>query len=548
MNELNSLLSNWLYNVIQPQYASKQLTYTHLYQLLQVHYGRNLRLKVRTSVHTSSKSGQLRLLLNVFGDIPISLSQLVVPIQIWIPFSYPYGSGSRHNNILDSDDTGVPMIYVIPDRDRGLSLKPGNHVDSLGRFYHPFLTNWFHECQPNTPGARKYSVLELVKVLVASFEKDPPITTTRLHGGVTSPQPNSPSPALTATPMQHQITGPPLPARPSKLSQGVDGQAERVPLKYQKPLPLPQTPPMQTATYQQAPEQPHNVEFQIPQYSHRSSLAFCSNSPSPVPESGCTTSPLQFDATKSYQQYPTSFRSPQESPQRDPFRHLSVQATAKTPPQQNISLSELSSKPKKEIGTQKDFIDLIDENTTGSGSNAVPHALVNEIEQAVATQLELDNSELASIAANGSKILAFQRQLDHHYKQAVANSKNLDSHTNYLSKQRATISTLNQNLSKLEEINLHEKHRLFVDENNAIALDALVTPDLALVNQLYDVVSDIKATKDTIDLIGGNFGTEGELISDSNLDGSVRIVRTLAREVFWLELMKTEIGSVMKLH
>lgn len=225
-----------------------------------------------------------------------------------------------------------------------------------------------------------------------------------------------------------------------------------------------------------------------------------------------------------------------------------MQANAKTPPQQTAPLPELSSKPQSESGRQNDYIDLIDEDTSGSGSNAVPHILVNEIEQAVATQLEPDNSKLASIAANASKIKAFHQQLDHHYKQAVANSENLDSHTIYLSKQRATIATLNQNLSKLEEINLHEKNRVFVDENNAIALDALVTPDLALVNQLYDVVSDIKATKDTIDLIGGNFGTEGELISDSNLDGSVRIVRTLAREVFWLELMKTEIGSVMKLH
>lgn len=547
MNELPSLLSNWLYNVIQPQYESKQLTYTHLYQLLQVHYSRNLKLKVRTSVHTSSKSGQLRLLLNIFGEFPVSLLQSAVPIQIWIPFSYPYGCGSR-DNILDSDDTGVPMVYVIPDRERGISLKPGNHVDSLGRFYHPFLTNWFHECQPNTPSARKYNILELVKVLVASFEKEPPITAARLQGGVPTPRIISPSPALAATPMQPQITGPPLPAKPTKMPQGANGQTEQVPLKYQKPLPLPRTPQVETVEYQQAPGQPHNADFQIPQYSaNRCLLASCSNSPSPIPESRRTASPLQIDATMSYQQYPSSFRSPQQPPQRDSFRPFSVQAGTKIPPQPNAPLSELS-KPQSVTDMQEDYIDLIDEDTSGFGSSAVPYTIVSEIEQTVATQLELENSELASIATNGSKIVAFHQQLDHHYKQAVANSENLDSHTKYLSKQRATITTLNQSLSKLEEINQHENNRVFVDKNNAITLDTLITPDLALVNQLYDVVADIKATKDTIDLIGGNFGKEGELISDSNLDSSVRIVRTMAREVFWLELMKTEIGSVMNLH
>lgn len=527
MAELPTLISNWLYNVVQPQYTYKQLTYTHLYQLLQVHFGKNLRLKIRTSVYTSHSSGKLTLLLNIFGSIPtVSTSQMNVPVQIWIPLNYPYGTEVGG----ESDNSGVPLVYIVPEANNDLKIKPGNHVDSLGRFYHPFLSDWYRECKPQSTNGRKFNILELVKILQFVFDRDCPVvnpqanisTNTQDHPTVPPQyhlvQPSQSSMAnLRVSP---QITGPPLPVKPPKV---LPGSTREVPLKYQSPLPLP-TPiervitPHTTGQYQQGISQGNPVINE--------SMSTINYQPQ-IPHQRYQLPPNP-QVQQSYLKPP-----PQSQPYQNVIPKTHTQPLNKT-------------KTLKNEEPQKDVIDLIDEDRE-SIPISIPPELTACIQEKIKTTLANEESSIALANTNKLKIEALYLQLSHHHQQAVANSENLMGHIKYLLQQNSNVTKLNQELSTLEEVNTSEGENIHVSSQTKVALDSLITPDLALVNQLYEVVADIKATKDTIDLIGGNFRTEGELIKDSNMDSAVRTVRSLAREAFWLELMKIEIASVMNL-
>lgn len=152
------------------------------------------------------------------------------------------------------------------------------------------------------------------------------------------------------------------------------------------------------------------------------------------------------------------------------------------------------------------------------------------------------NNILPKVNTNTKKIDALYQQLSHHNQQACANKENLDNHISYLSNQLSSLTSLNNELIQLDGLNSQQKNTVSTNNKSNFELDNLVVPDLALVNQLYDIVSDIKATKDTICLIGGNFQSESEIINDSRMDACVKAVRGLGRELFWLEVMKREIA------
>ena len=151
------------------------------------------------------------------------------------------------------------------------------------------------------------------------------------------------------------------------------------------------------------------------------------------------------------------------------------------------------------------------------------------------------NNILPEVNTNTKKIDTLYQQLSHHNQQACANKENLDNHISYLSNQLSSLTSLNNELIQLDGIN-SQKNTVSTNNKSNFELDNLVVPDLALVNQLYDIVSEIKATKDTICLIGGNFQSESEIINDSRMDACVKAVRGIGRELFWLEVMNREIA------
>lgn len=157
------------------------------------------------------------------------------------------------------------------------------------------------------------------------------------------------------------------------------------------------------------------------------------------------------------------------------------------------------------------------------------------------------------INANHAKTEALSQQLSHHLQQARENEKILDGHVNYLSQQLTLLQASNKRLQQLEMVNSENATTIYTaidaDGNPQAPVDIkdYVVPDLVLVGQLYDVVAEIKATKDCINLIGGKFPQASELINDTNIDQLVKVLRNLGRELFWLELMKNEVGRELEL-
>lgn len=195
-----------------------------------------------------------------------------------------------------------------------------------------------------------------------------------------------------------------------------------------------------------------------------------------------------------------------------------------------------------------DEIDLIDtvEKPVGEASNK---KLLIELSNRINAVLQQENHHelIPQIVENNRKVDALYNQINHHYERAKENSRNLDHHTQYLQQQLSSITKLNQDLQKLDQVN-HDLPRVAIGENKSFDLDELIIADSMLVKQLYEVVADIKAVKDSINLISGKFPQKREVINDNNFDTCVKTLRNLSRDLFWLELTKNEMASTMKLN
>lgn len=547
MSQILPKVANWVYNVLQPLYVHKEITYTHIYQFLQQFLnGKQLRFRIRTSIYTSS-TGQPSLLVNLFGTVFVS-EELRVPVEIWIPLGYPF--------VSPSGDDSVPVVYVKPDTESGWLVKRGNHIDSQGKVYHPYLSQWFGECFAHDPTApTRFNLVGLVSVLASTFSKEVPIyNRTAIREPVPmsmeeqAPQLPPKPPRVAYNPQalfstegaipaqlsglttgsgqipisEHrdegqpepigfspQLTGPPLPEKPGHSRNGI-------PLKYQSPLPLP------GANALQVPENGANYYTPSPPISLYSS----SRSPeyihpqSPPPQQQTVVQPRPLITARETKQ----FVAPRE-PRLPP---------AKSRPPQRTD-------------------DLMDKDERGANVLFSPqhNETLQVLSERINSYLEGPDSVNAVVSAvntNTMKFGALYSQLSHHNKQAEANNEHLEGHISYLQKQITSLTSLNKNLVDLDAVNAtHKDQVLTVVGGPPLTLDNIITPDLALVNQLYDVTCEMKANNDAINLICGGFRSENELISDDNLDLYVKTVRAIGRENFWLEVLKQEIARTMGL-
>ncbi|RPA76017.1 UBC-like protein, partial [Ascobolus immersus RN42] len=83
-------------------------------------------LSPRTAVYTHT-TGHSELLLQLSGTLPTPFRGQTYnfPITLWIPRTYP---------------REPPHVYVTPPKE--MVVAPGNHVDTGGRCYHPYLAGW----------------------------------------------------------------------------------------------------------------------------------------------------------------------------------------------------------------------------------------------------------------------------------------------------------------------------------------------------------------------------------------------------------------------
>lgn len=515
--ELPPQLINWLYNVLQPQYLHKQIVYTHVLQFLQKNFSKGFR--IRTRVYTSGKTGSSNLLINIYGKLPIA----DIPVEIWLPLNYPF----NENGQTDGED-GIPMLYVVPDNTQGLYLKPNNFVDSQGKFYHPYLTDWYQNCRSEDLNTTKqFNLLTLMDVVVNALQNDLPIY--RSSGPSIPPKPskepinstglshqttgsqigqNHPSPPVMSPNMtgSRSSNGPPLPLKPT--------QTQQVPVnpRYQFPLPLPSSLKMnEVPGYNRLGGQPTTPTQSPPQ--SRSSF----NQYHPLNRGGSSSqgpaSPFQSHRSTDGSPYPTS-----QSP----------------PIYESIS-------PRVAIDNLMDQ----DGPQTSKSNTAVMNRLSHEINKALVDMPE-NSTLLQLVNTNTMKVEGLYDQLNHHYSQAVANKDYIESHITYLTDQVTKISELNSKLYSLLQINSEDENHIHFPEGK-ISLDELVIPDSVLTNQLYDISSEIKANKDIVGLISGNFSNENEIINDERFDICVKAVRNIGRDMFWLELIKNEISKKMSI-
>jgi hypothetical protein len=73
------------------------------------------------------ENGTSALLLLLTGTLPVTFRGATYgfPVAIWVPYAYP---------------REPPIVYVTPSQD--MVLRPGQHVSTDGRIYHPYLAQW----------------------------------------------------------------------------------------------------------------------------------------------------------------------------------------------------------------------------------------------------------------------------------------------------------------------------------------------------------------------------------------------------------------------
>ncbi|CAH6719929.1 hypothetical protein CLIB1444_03S00628 [[Candida] jaroonii] len=516
--ELPTQLINWLYNVLQPQYLHKQIVYTHVLQFLQKYFSKGFR--IRTRVYTSGKTGSSNLLINIYGKLPVA----DIPVEIWLPLNYPFNG----NGQIDGED-GIPMIYVVPDNTQGLFLKPNNFVDSQGKFYHPYITDWHQNCRAgDLNSTKRFNLLVLIDTVSNAFQNDFPIY--KSTGPTKPPKPSRvlnhptglsseltgssvgqrspPASVLTADITgSRSSNGPPLPLKPF---QGSTKQVTTNP-RYQSPLPLPSIPSNNEASGYNRTAGPPFSPLQSPLHS-RNSL-----------------SPYRLSNSGNLSQSPTQDTSSISRADQSPY------PTSQSPPIYESVLPKVS------------IDNLMDQDgPQKSKSNTVILERLSQQINELLTDLPENFNMLEVVNTNSMKVEGLYNQLNHHYSQAIANKEYIDSHITYLTDQLTKVSELNSKLYSLSQINNDDENHIHFPEGK-ISLDELVIPDSVLTNQLYDISSEIKANKDLIGLISGNFSDKSELINDERFDVCVKAARNIGRDMFWLELIKNEISKKMSI-
>lgn len=521
MAKVPTKVVNWLYSVIKSQYRHEELVYRDIYRFLAVYLPQGFR--IRTAVYTSG-SGKATLLIQLYGSVVISDNQ--VPVQIWVPQNYPFADKTA--SPYDAD--GVPLVYIVPSAE--MVVRQSNNVDLQGRFYHPYLSLWYQNHVPGSASA-EYSLLLLMGCMNVTFEKEMPLALRPITTGPELP-PKPPGPRETMLSQtsgpRRETTGPSLPQKPDS----------GIPLKYRAPPPLPQA---QSHPQQHQPQtrSGHLVAEILEKQRYDLSERH------PEPQGRHTGLPQERHVASS-QRHPGPLQERQATGQeRPPALQNYTPRTQKAP--QEAQSTVHASKPVQPM-VQAEIEDLMDK-AAESQASGVPAATLEKIARQINDFLSSAgiNTVVDQANAISQRVGTLHSQLLHHHKQAEANRENLENHISYLKSQINAITDLNRKLGELDVINTEDATSITMSLNpkSAVAVDDVVCADLALVHQLYDVCADIKAHKDTINLVAGNFRSEAELINDDNIDACIKAVRGLAREAFWLEIERSQIGKAMGL-
>ncbi|KAI7226250.1 hypothetical protein KC330_g8887 [Hortaea werneckii] len=183
------------------EYHDPQRTYTSVAQTLSAYPT----LSPRTEVFTH-ETGRSALLLVLSGTLPTHFrgAEYRFPIKIWFPHTYPHEA---------------PMVFVTPGG--GMAIRPGQHVGTDGRVYHPYLRDWrgmgAGGWEDGGMGGSKLG--EFLRVLTGVFEREPPVVS-RVQSQQPPAQGNHVS-GMTSSPRPVPSSASPLPPQlPPKQTHG----------------------------------------------------------------------------------------------------------------------------------------------------------------------------------------------------------------------------------------------------------------------------------------------------------------------------------------
>ncbi|KAE9387486.1 UEV-domain-containing protein [Gymnopus androsaceus JB14] len=228
------------------KYEDKEKVYSEVDEALGtfgLYGGGNGWLKVKSDVYTYD-DGRTHLLLCLHGLLPINYrnSTYHIPIDMWIPFSYP---------------RSAPIVYVVPTQ--GMMVKNSKYVELSGRCdvasYEGTKGSWLDKGEKKT--ATRTGLLGLIDALMRWFGSDPPV-----YSKAAAPDPTSPA----RPPPQHQVGPPPPtysppPPAPPRPSSAWTPQPPLPPVRPVDPVhyapapwtPTPPPPPPHTAWATPAP-------------------------------------------------------------------------------------------------------------------------------------------------------------------------------------------------------------------------------------------------------------------------------------------------------
>ncbi|KAI9209599.1 UEV domain-containing protein [Polychytrium aggregatum] len=182
------LTRTWLNQILNPYY-NKDRTFFDVDRVLSSFTG----LKPKTDSYRQD-DGKTLVLLCLHGTIPVTYreSSYNIPIAIWIPLSYPMQA---------------PIPFVVPTAQ--MLLRPGRHIDSQGKFYHPVLANWHLSAESN--------LLQLIAAMQDVFKAEPPVYSKPTNPGFSppaatrafSPQPSQSVPIPSSSPSKGTPAGQP---------------------------------------------------------------------------------------------------------------------------------------------------------------------------------------------------------------------------------------------------------------------------------------------------------------------------------------------------
>ncbi|BFZ58149.1 Suppressor protein stp22 of temperature-sensitive alpha-factor receptor and arginine permease [Savitreella phatthalungensis] len=135
----------WLHNILQPEYDAVQRTFDDVVDVLF-----DLPLRPRTDIYTH-EDGRTQLLLMVHGPLPVA-GVGSVGVEVWLPQTYPVDG---------------PIVFVGRPPS-GCVVRPGNHVGSDRRCYHPVLAYWSGD-------VRRSTLRGALDALAGVFAKEPPV-------------------------------------------------------------------------------------------------------------------------------------------------------------------------------------------------------------------------------------------------------------------------------------------------------------------------------------------------------------------------------------